>query len=287
MIDLHSHSTASDGTSSPAAAARYAAEKGLTVWALTDHDTVAGLPEAAAVCRETGVVFVPGIEITVHWPTGEMHLLGHGLTHCSPELTALVAVLKKNRDERNRLIIEKMAEDGVQVTADEIKAFCGVEQLGRPHFADYLVHIGVVKNRQVAFDNYLSQGRPWYAVHQGADLDAAIAAILTSGGVPVLAHPLSLYVSWGKIEGVLADLVARGIQGMEAWHPGARVGEAIRLEELAHKLGCFVTAGSDFHGAGVRADRHLGRTSGDKKIDDRFWFDELLPHLPHFADCRW
>ncbi|MDE6736334.1 MAG: PHP domain-containing protein, partial [Treponemataceae bacterium] len=166
-------------------------------------------------------------------------------------------------------------------------AFCGVEQLGRPHFADYLVHIGVVKNRQVAFDNYLAQGRPWYAVHQGADLDAAIAAILSSGGVPVLAHPLSLYVSWGKIEGVLADLVARGIQGMEAWHPGARVGEAIRLEELAHKLGCFVTAGSDFHGAGVRADRHLGRTSGDKKIDDRFWFDELLPHLPQFADCRW
>ncbi|MDE6349500.1 MAG: PHP domain-containing protein, partial [Treponemataceae bacterium] len=113
MIDLHSHSTASDGTSSPAEAARYAAEKGLSVWALTDHDTVAGLPEAAAVCRETGVVFVPGIEITVRWPTGEMHLLGHGLTHCSPELTALIAVLKKNRDERNRIIIEKMAEDGV------------------------------------------------------------------------------------------------------------------------------------------------------------------------------
>lgn len=287
MIDLHSHSTASDGTSSPACAARYAAEKGLAVWALTDHDTVAGLPEAAAACRETGMVFVPGIEITVRWPTGELHLLGHGLTHCSPELTALIAELQKNRDERNRIIIEKMAEDGVRVTADEIKAFCGVAQLGRPHFADYLVHKGVVKNRQLAFDNYLSQGRPWYAVHQGAELEAAVAAIRSSGGVPVLAHPLSLYVSWGKIEGVLADLVARGIQGMEAWHPGARVGEAIRLEELARKLGCFVTAGSDFHGAGVRADRHLGRTSGDKKIDDRFWFDELLPHLPHIADCRW
>lgn len=287
MIDLHSHSTASDGISSPASAARYAAEKGLAVWALTDHDTVAGLHDAARACREAGIVFVPGIEITVHWPTGELHLLGHGLTHCSPELAALIATLKKNRDERNDTIIEKMAQDGLCVTADELRAFFGVEQLGRPHFADYLVHKGVVKTRQRAFDDYLSPGRPWFAVHQGADLDAAISAIVASGGVPVLAHPLSLYVSWGKIEGVLADLVAHGIRGIEAWHPGARAGEAVRFEELAHRFGCFVTAGSDFHGAGVRADRHLGRTSGGKKIDDRFWFDELLPHLPHFADCAW
>lgn len=287
MIDLHSHSTASDGRASPADAARYAAEKELTVWALTDHDTVAGLHEAAEVCRKTGVVFVPAIEITVHWPTGEFHLLGHGLTHCSAELADVIAELKESRDERNAYIIEKMAEDGIHVTAEELKAHFGVAQLGRPHFADYLVHIGVVKTRQAAFDKYLAQGRPWFTPHQGAPLDNAVSAIVSSGGVPVLAHPLSLYVSWGKIESVLADIVSHGIQGIEAWHPGARVGEAIRLEELAHKLGCFVTAGSDFHGEGVRADRHLGKTSGGKKIEDRFWYEELLPHLPDFDKACW
>ena len=287
MIDLHSHSNASDGRKSPADSARYAAEKNLSVWALTDHDTVAGLHEAALACQETGVVFVPGIEITINWPNGEFHLLGQGLSHCSEELADLVAELKESRDERNDHIIEKMAEDGIQTTAEEIKAFCGVEQLGRPHFADYLVHRGVVKTRQAAFDKYLAQGRPWFIHHNGADLDEAVSAIVSSGGVPVLAHPLSLYVSWGKIDGVLTEIVAHGIQGIEAWHPGARVGEAMRLEELARKLGCFVTAGSDFHGEGVRADRHLGHTSGNKKIDARFWEEELLPHLPNYSVDYW
>lgn len=287
MIDLHSHSNASDGKKTPADSARYAAEKNLKVWALTDHDTFAGLHDAAAVCRETGVVFVPGIEITVNWPTGEFHLLGLGLKHRSAELTELVAELKESRDERNNHIIEKMAEEGIHATVEDLKAFCGVEQLGRPHFADYLVHIGLVKNRQAAFDKYLAQGRPWFVHHNGADLDKAICAIKASGGLPVLAHPLSLYVSWGKIDGVLGDIVAHGIEGIEAWHPGARVGEAMRLEELARRLGCFVTAGSDFHGEGVRADRHLGKTSGGKKIEDRFWDEELKPRLGDFDGTAW
>ena len=287
MIDLHSHSNASDGKKTPADSARYAAEKNLKVWALTDHDTFAGLHDAAAVCRETGVVFVPGIEITVNWPTGEFHLLGLGLKQRSAELTELVAELKESRDERNNHIIEKMAEEGIHATVEDLKAFCGVEQLGRPHFADYLVHIGLVKNRQAAFDRYLAQGRPWFVHHNGADLDKAIGAIKSAGGVPVLAHPLSLYVSWGKIEGVLTDIVAHGIEGIEAWHPGARVGEAMRLEELARKLGCFVTAGSDFHGEGVRADRHLGKTSGGTKIEDRFWDEELKPCLGDFDGTAW
>lgn len=287
MIDLHSHSTASDGKKSPADSARYAVEKNLKVWALTDHDTVAGLHDAALVCRECGLTFVPGIEITVNWPTGEFHLLGLGLTSSSDELKSLISELKASRDERNQHIIEKMAEDGIHTSMEELKAFCGVEQLGRPHFADYLVHKKIVKNRQAAFDKYLAQGRPWFIHHKGADLDAAVSAIKSSGGLPVLAHPLSLYVSWGKIEGVLREVISHGIEGLEAWHPGARVGEAIRLEELARTLGCFVTGGSDFHGEGVRADRHLGKTSGGKKIEDRFWDEELLPHLPNYNVDYW
>lgn len=280
MIDLHSHSAASDGLLSPADSARYACGKGLSVWALTDHDTISGLTAAQEVCRESGVTFVPGIEITVDWPTGEFHLLGLGLTHCSDEMNELIEELTRARVERNEQILEKMKKElNLQVTLEELREKFGCAQIGRPHIASFLVDNKIVKTRQAAFDKYLAQGRPWYSRHHGARLDDAVEAIKTSGGVPVLAHPLSLYVSWGKIEGVLTQIRDAGVEGFEAWHPGARVGEAIRLEELARKLGCFVTAGSDFHGEGVRADRRLGKTSGGKKIEDRFWTDELLPHI--------
>ncbi len=288
MIDLHSHSASSDGLLPAGDAARYACDKGLSVWALTDHDTVAGLKDAAQVCRERGVTFVPGIEITVDWPTGEFHLLGLGLTHCSEEMTELIEELTQARVDRNLQILDKMKKDlNLEVSLEELRRKFGCAQIGRPHIASYLVEKGIVKNRQVAFDKYLAQGRPWYAKHHGANLDDAIEAIKTSGGIPVLAHPLSLYVSWGKIEGVLTRIRDAGVEGFEAWHPGARVGEAIRLEELARKLGCFVTAGSDFHGEGVRADRRLGKTSGGKKIEDRFWTEELLPHLKNFDKVQW
>lgn len=287
MIDLHTHSTASDGLLSPTAATQYAASRNITVWALTDHDTVGGLHEAAIACKNAGITFVPGIEITVDWPTGEFHLLGLGLTHCASELRRLLAELRRNRDARNEHIITKMAESGYMTSQAELKALFGIEQLGRPHFADYLVRIGAVKRRQEAFDRYLGQGRPWFVHHKGAVLETAVAAVRASGGVPVLAHPLSLYVAWGKLESVLAELVSRGIAGIEAWHPCARVGEAMRLEALSHKLGCFVTGGSDFHGENVRADRKIGKTSGGKKLEARLWTEELLPNLPHFNDKSW
>ncbi len=283
MIDLHTHSSASDGKLSPVDSARYAAAHNVTVWALTDHDTTDGLHEAAVACNEQGITFVPGIEITVDWPTGEFHLLGHGLSHCSTELSSLIDHLQQSRSERNEQIIAHMAEAGIHTTQAELKSIFGVKQLGRPHFADFLVQKGVVKNRQLAFDKYLAQGRPWFVHHSGANLDEAVVAIKASGGVPVLAHPLSLYVSWGKIEDVLRGIVDRGIEGIEAWHPGARVGEAVRLEALARKLGCFVTGGSDFHGEGVRADRRIGKTCGGKKIEERLWYEELLPHLKTFS----
>ena len=144
------------------------------------------------------------------------------------------------------------------------------------------MQIGKVRHRQEAFDRFLGKGRPYYVSHEGENLDVAVEAIRSSGGIPVLAHPLSLYVSWGKMDETIEKIRNHGVEGLEAWHPAARINEGFKLEELAHKLGMFVTAGSDFHGKGVRADRHLGKTSGDRKIEDRFWFEELAPHLGDF-----
>mgnify|MGYP002626566962 FL=1 len=284
MIDLHSHSSASDGVFSPKEAAEYAISKKLKVWALTDHDTVDGLFEAAETCAksESGIIFVPGIEINVRWPTGEFHLLGLGLRRYSEKLKDLVADLTESRRNRNLEIVEKMNKDGINVTLEESESQFVASQIGRPHFATFLMRIGKVKHRQEAFDRFLGKGRPYHVNHEGADLDVAVSAIKSAGGVPVLAHPLSLYVSWGKMDETIEKIKNHGVEGLEAWHPAARINEGFKLEEVARKLGMFVTAGSDFHGKGVRADGHLGRTSGERKIDDRFWYEELAPHLGDF-----
>ncbi|MBR0496835.1 MAG: PHP domain-containing protein [Treponema sp.] len=284
MIDLHSHSSASDGMFSPKESAEYAISKKLKVWALTDHDTTDGLSEAAKVCAESDseIIFVPGIEINIRWPSGEFHLLGMGLRRNSKELQDVVEMATENRRNRNQEIVERMQKDGIEVTYEQIEEMFSESQIGRPHFASFLMKIGKVKHRQDAFDRFLGKGRPYYVSHDGEDLDVAVEAIRSAGGIPVLAHPLSLYVSWGKMDETIEKIKSHGVEGLEAWHPAARINEGFKLEELAHKLGMFVTAGSDFHGKGVRADRHLGKTSGDRKIDDRFWFEELAPHLGDF-----
>ena len=286
MIDLHSHSSASDGILSPADSARYAAGKNLKVWALTDHDTVNGLCAAAKVCLESNMIFVPGIEINVRWPTGEFHLLGLGLQEYSEDLKDVVEQADESRKSRNLEIVEKMKKDGYEVSLEEIESIFSESQIGRPHFASYMAEKKIVRTWQEAFDRFLGKGRPWYVPHDGIDLSVAVQAIKSAGGVPVLAHPLSLYVSWGKMEETILKIRDSGVAGLEAWHPGARINEGYKLELLAKKLGMIVTGGSDFHGLGVRSDRHLGRTSGDRKIEDRFYFEELLQKLGDDYDWK-
>ena len=271
MIDLHVHTTASDGQYTPAQIIEKAAEKNISTIAITDHDTVAGLEEGAAAAKKQGITFVPGVELNISYPTGEFHLLGLGFKQISPSLTEILDNLVKNRELRNAQIIEKMHEAGVDITLEEMQTDFPDTVLGRPHFAAELVNKKVVKTRQQAFDRYLAKGRPWYVARVGSNLDEAIVAIKESGGVPVIAHPMSLYLSWGKLPDALQNFYERGVMGLEAFHPGARVTECLRLEELAQKIGYFVTAGSDFHGEKIRADRRLGHTCGGRTIEDEVW----------------
>ena len=279
MIDLHVHTTASDGQFSPSQIIQMAVDKGLSRIAITDHDTAAGLEEAKAAAQELKINFVAGTELNISFPTGEFHLLGLGFTNISPSLNEIFEDLVKSRQERNENIISKMQKDGVQISLEEVQKDYPDTILGRPHFAAELVKKKVVKNRQMAFDKYLAKGRPWYVDRVGANLDQAIVAIKESGGLPVVAHPMSLYLSWGKLPETLQNFYERGVAGIEAYHPGARMTECLRLEELARKIGFFVTAGSDFHGPKVRADRKLGHTCNDKPLENRFWDEELGKYL--------
>ena len=194
MIDLHTHSTASDGTFSPGDLVNKAVSKKLKVLAITDHDTVAGLEEAKKASQNQDIIFIPGIELNIQWPTGEFHLLGLGLKQVSDDLNSIITYLQRQRETRNQKIVELLNKDGFEMTMTELIDRFETESIGRPHIAQMMVEKGYVKQRQQAFDNFLGKGRKYYVDRAGADLSMASKAIKNSGGVPVHAHPLSLYL---------------------------------------------------------------------------------------------
>lgn len=269
MIDLHTHSDASDGTYSPAALAREAASRGLSAFALTDHDTVAGLEEAEREATALGVRFIPGIELEVAFEPGECHLLGLGISRRTDEFAAVLEDLAARRERRNRAMLDLMAEAGIEAEYEDIARFAAGEVVGRPHFASFMVEKRIVRNKEQAFARYLGKGRPFFVPKASLDFPLALRLIKESGGVAVLAHPLSLYVAWGRLPSVVSEWKDLGLDGLEAWHPTAKVRACERLEKLAGELGLLATAGSDFHGEN-RPDRKLGLTAGHRKIDDRY-----------------
>jgi len=277
MIDLHTHSNASDGDYSPAQLVREAEKRGVTALALTDHDTLGGLESAQNEARAAGVHFIPGIEISIRWaaegnapglgPGGEFHLLGLGIHSPSGAFLAAIDDLSRRREARNREILDRMHELSIEASWEELLALSGGHSVGRPHFASLLVKRKIVRNREQAFARYLKMGKPLYVPKAGLAFAEAVALIRESGGIPVLAHPMSLYVAWGRLPDLVKVLKAGGLMGLEAWHPTAKAKSCHRLEELGRALGLYITEGSDFHGA-IRPDRKLGCSNRGREISD-------------------
>jgi predicted metal-dependent phosphoesterase TrpH len=295
MRDLHTHSHASDGSLSPALLIREAVRLGISALALTDHDSIKGLSFARNEAESLGIRFIPGIEIEINHPyPGQFHLLGLGIGRPSPAFIEAVEGLSRLRGERNREILDRMSWIGVEADREELlrlarwDSAAGPEEepdydpissIGRPHFAALLVERGIVKNTEQAFNRYLTPGKPLYVPKAGLDFDRAQALIRESGGLPILAHPMSLYVSLNRLPALLEDLKDRGLAGIEAWHPAAKPRECYRLEELARKLGFYVSAGSDFHGK-ARPGRSLGHSCAGRRIEDSVL--EAIPELSAF-----
>jgi predicted metal-dependent phosphoesterase TrpH len=280
MIDLHTHSTASDGTLTPAELVREAAGKQLGTIALTDHDTIDGIAEARKAADALGdrIRLIPGVELEIEWDHGEFHLLGLGLDTPSPSLLGLLDEFSRIRQNRNLTMLDRMNHLlGMNVAYEDILAESkSPASVGRPHFASYLIRRHKVKTADLAFKRYLGVGRPLYVKKTGVDFERAAAAVHESGGIAVIAHPSTIYVSMGKMPDILRELQEKGLDGIEAWHPNARVHTCKRFEAMATVAGLCITAGSDFHGA-RRPDRKLGFTAGGSKIDDRFLPTALLP----------
>jgi 3',5'-nucleoside bisphosphate phosphatase len=252
-IDLHTHSTASDGTQPPAEVVAAAAGVGLDVVALTDHDTYAGWPAAVAAAQAVGVDLVRGVEVSCSRRGVSVHLLGYLVDPLSTELVRELDRARESRATRIDRMVELMAADGIPVTIAQVRAQAGEgTTMGRPHIADALVASGFVRTRDEAFVEVLRNGSPYYVSHYAPDPVRAVELVRAAGGVPVMAHPFASGRGWTVDDTVIEEMAAAGLAGLEAYHRDHRAAEVRHAEQLAERLGLFVTGSSDYHGAGKR-----------------------------------
>ncbi|MFC3686724.1 PHP domain-containing protein [Aquipuribacter hungaricus] len=249
--DLHTHSTASDGTTSPAEVVRAAAAAGLTGLALTDHDTGAGLAEAAAAAGEAGIDLVPGVEISTQVLGRSVHLLGYGDITATAPLAGVLAGTVDSRHSRLRRIVERLARvvPGLTVADVVARVPLGVTP-GRPHIADALVALGAVPDRDAAFVELLSEDGPYYVGYSAPGLLESVRLVTAAGGAAVVAHPGSRSAADLLDEDLLAELADAGLAGLEVDHRDHDGPTRERLRATAARLGLLATGSSDFHGAG-------------------------------------
>ncbi|MFA9439507.1 3',5'-nucleoside bisphosphate phosphatase [Uliginosibacterium sp. sgz301328] len=257
--DLHCHSTFSDGLMSPTAVVERAANNGVDLLALTDHDELAGLPEAREAARATGVAFVDGVEISISWLDQSVHIVGLAVDPASAMLAAGLAAVREGRDTRARRIGDELARIGIEGAYEGAASYAENPSLiGRAHFARYLVSIGVARDTQQVFDNYLVRGKPGFVDHEWATLDQAVEWIHNAGGLAVVAHPGRYRFSKAEMSGLFerfAELGGDGVEVVTSSHTRAQVLEYARV---ARRYGFLASRASDFHGPG-ESQFDLGR----------------------------
>lgn len=252
-VDLHLHSTASDGEWTPTALLQHAAQEGFTLLALTDHDSVGGIRTAQAAGRKLGVTVIPGVELSCG-AEKEIHVLGYGFDPESAELIEFCDARRAQREDRAREMVRRLTENGAAISFDRVRELArGV--MARPHVARALVEAGHAASVPDAFEKYLLPGRCGYVPKAEAKVGDAVAMLTRAGGIAVLAHPMELKMGEGMLTSLIQEWKAQGLAGIEVYHPSAQNNHAAFLLRLARAEGLLVTGGSDFHGEGVRKNR--------------------------------
>jgi 3',5'-nucleoside bisphosphate phosphatase len=262
MIDLHVHTNLSDGTLSPEELLAHAEEKGLRALAVTDHDTVAGVRRAQRAGTNRGIEVISGVEVSAQWPSGILHILGFFVRPEDPNLLESLDWLAKGRRDRIPKILSKLESLGVRIAEEDVEkeAVGGVP--GRPHVANVLLRLGYVRSMQEAFDRYLRKGSPAYIEKVKLPPEQSVRVIRDAGGIPVLAHPYSLFEHDGaKLELIVKQLLSYGLQGIEAYYSKHSVVQTHGFLRMASRLGLAVTGGSDFHGSN-KPEVKLGKIPG-------------------------
>ena len=256
-VDLHVHSTASDGVLSPASLVETAVRLGLGVFAISDHDTVDGLPEAFEAARGTGMAFIPAVELSINLIAGgSAHLLGYfpghdpaALCDRSTDLGRALARVRTARETRNPRIIEKLAQLGMPLFEEEVLEYAGGDVVGRPHIAQAMLARGYVQSSREAFDRFLAKGKPAYVERERLLDGEALELIRNLGGLPILAHPGLMERSADDLIALIRSLAARGLSGLEAYYPrhSSEMVAALVAEADASRL--LTTGGTDYHGS--------------------------------------
>ncbi len=253
FCDLHLHSTASDGTQAPGEVVSMAAELGLAVISLTDHDTADGCHEALEAGARLGVTVIAGVEINTDYQGHEVHLLGYGFDPDNGPLSVLLASLRQEREERMGIMVARLQKQGIDVALNEVHEEAGSGTIGRPHLARVMVRKNYVRSVSEAFDDLLAVGRPAYVPRQKLLPHDAIAAIHAAGAVSVVAHPGLI-----RSDEVVLALMEMGVMGLEVYHSEHRPSDLARYQRMATEAGLLMTGGSDYHGPGGKEHGSMG-----------------------------
>jgi len=244
-IDLHLHSTASDGRFSPEEIVRRAVALGLTTMALADHDSVDGVAPALETAKKFPQLrFIPAVEVSTDVPSGEVHILGYFIDYTSHELKAALAGFRNSREGRAKGMIAKLADLGVHIDWQRVQELAGDGSVGRPHVALAMLEKGYVASIKEAFDKYIARDGPAYVEREKMTPVEAVALIVRTNGLPVMAHPFTVT----DPEAMVGELKTAGLVGIEAYYDGYTADENVRLVNLAKRHNLIVTGGSDYHG---------------------------------------
>lgn len=264
IIDLHTHSTCSDGSMTPTQLVKHAAENGIAAIALTDHDTVSGVEEAVAAGKEYGVEVVPSIEFSVKSAT-ETHILGYYIDINNEQLKEILKEIIEKRIERNVVTARLLQELGFDVTLEEAAALAPGGIVGRAHFARVMMNKGYVSSVKEAFEKYLSSGKPAYFGNQKLEAKTAIEAIHAAGGVAFLAHPHLVKLPDDELEIFLVELKSYGLDGLEGYYTDYDEAMQNKFQAMAKKYGLEISGGTDFHAA-MKPHIAIGKGTGNMAI---------------------
>lgn len=268
-VDLHVHSTASDGTFAPKEVVKLAAKAGLSAFALTDHDTVKGVDEAIEAAEKLNLEVIPGVEISTRYKEKEIHIVGLFLDHHNSQLLAGLGNEIDIRNKRNQMLIEKFNENGFPVTMEEMLTMFPDSVITRAHFASYMVKKGYVKSTLDAFNRYLGEGMPLYVPRDKKSPEEAIKLITSAGGVAILAHPLLYHLTMGELRDLCIMLKKLGLVGIESMYSTYKGFDELFVKNLAKEVGLLESGGSDFHGAN-KPHIKIGSGMGTLRISSEY-----------------
>lgn len=276
-IDLHTHTTASDGTDTPSKLVQNAVDKKLSAIAITDHDTVAGIPEALETAKNLPIEVVAGIELSCLYNDKDLHMLGYFIDYKKQSFLEKLEELKKKREYRNEQMRQKLEQNGIYLTMEQIQGQAEQSVITRAHFAKAMEEAGYIKSKEEAFLKYIGDGCPCFVQKLRFTPKEAIDLIHSAGGVAVLAHPLIYKMSYDEIDLLLKHLKECGLTGVEVYHSSHNTSNSGKLREMIRPYDLLPTGGSDYHGSN-KPDVHLGYGYGNMTISHSLLEDLKQAH---------